>query len=362
MADTDPFSTLPNDDDNDNDEQPPHKSSSSPTTLKAEPSSSSQGIPPQASASASTTHLPASEQLDEELDATIENEVDMLNPNPEPIVPESMDTTTTGVGGGRGVGTEGPGATSIVDPNSNPLDLEPSAETRLPTRKDISLRDFLGKMDDYAPIVRFYSLVSIPPPHYLISTLSPPHPHSLTHRNTNLPASPNQIPDAITAHHLTLAGLPPPNPSNPTDPTSTPLHLSRLLALATQKFVADIAADAYQYSRMRSGTTTSNNPMGTLGAASGLVGAALPSTGPAAAGAGAGGAAGAGGGGGGGGGGAGEKGTKGGTGQHVLGIQRAGFGGGGQGGGQGRTVLTMEDLGMAVGEYGVNIRRGEFYR
>jgi transcription initiation factor TFIID subunit 10 len=25
-------------------------------------------------------------------------------------------------------------------------------------------------------------------------------------------------------------------------------------------------------------------------------------------------------------------------------------------------VLTMEDLGMAVGEYGVNVRRGEFYR
>ena len=45
-----------------------------------------------------------------------------------------------------------------------------------------------------------------------------------------------------------------------------------------------------------------------------------------------------------------------------LGVQRPGFGGGGQGGGQGRTVLTMEDLGMAVGEYGVNVRRGEFYR
>jgi transcription initiation factor TFIID subunit 10 len=25
-------------------------------------------------------------------------------------------------------------------------------------------------------------------------------------------------------------------------------------------------------------------------------------------------------------------------------------------------VLTMEDLGMAVGEYGVNVKRGEFYR
>ena len=45
-----------------------------------------------------------------------------------------------------------------------------------------------------------------------------------------------------------------------------------------------------------------------------------------------------------------------------LGIQRSGFGGGGQGSGQGRTVLTMEDLGMAVREYGVNVKRAEFYR
>jgi len=45
-----------------------------------------------------------------------------------------------------------------------------------------------------------------------------------------------------------------------------------------------------------------------------------------------------------------------------LGGPRPGFGGGGTGGGQGRTVLTMEDLGMAVAEYGVNVKRGEFYR
>lgn len=45
-----------------------------------------------------------------------------------------------------------------------------------------------------------------------------------------------------------------------------------------------------------------------------------------------------------------------------LGVQRPGFGGGGQGGSQGKTVLTMEDLGMAVAEYGVSVKRGEFYR
>lgn len=60
---------------------------------------------------------------------------------------------------------------------------------------------------------------------------------------------------------------------------------------------------------------------------------------------------------------AGVDGGKGGKANAHLGIQRAGFGGGGSGGtGQGRTVLTMEDLGMAVSEYGVTVKRGEFYR
>jgi len=60
-----------------------------------------------------------------------------------------------------------------------------------------------------------------------------------------------KIPDAVTAHHLTLAGL---------SPQTTPLPLQRLLALATQKFIADIAADAYQYSRMRSSNTGAGAP------------------------------------------------------------------------------------------------------
>ena len=45
-----------------------------------------------------------------------------------------------------------------IDTDPNPEPSGPSAaelqpEPRIPTRKDISLRDFLGKMDDYAPIV-----------------------------------------------------------------------------------------------------------------------------------------------------------------------------------------------------------------
>ena len=158
-------------------------------------------------------------------------------------------------------------------------------------------------------------------------------------RNRTLTTLRLQIPDAVTAHYLTLAGLPPPSPADPTGATTntTPLPLARLLGLATQKFIADIAADAYQFSRIRAGGSASTtNALGN---------AAMGPGGPAGIGA-AGGAAG----------GKGAQNTS-------LGVQRSGFGGGGTGGsGQGKTVLTMEDLGMAVQEYGVNVKRGEFYR
>ncbi|KFY26916.1 hypothetical protein V493_03778 [Pseudogymnoascus sp. VKM F-4281 (FW-2241)] len=177
------------------------------------------------------------------------------------------------------------GAARPAEPVSEaPEAIAPAPEPKLPSRKDASLKEFLAKMDDYAPI----------------------------------------IPDAVTNYYLTRAGLPPP-------PTTDP-RLSRLLALATQKFVADIAADAYQYSRIRSSNSSSaNNPMGNLVGAAG--GASAAPVGAA-------------------------EGKAQRAGGGALGVQRPGYGGGGQGGGQGRTVLTMEDLGMAVGEYGVNVKRG----
>ncbi|KAK4221778.1 transcription initiation factor TFIID 23-30kDa subunit-domain-containing protein [Podospora fimiseda] len=171
-------------------------------------------------------------------------------------------------------------------PNGPPVQALP--ESKLPTHKDASLKEFLNKMDDYAPI----------------------------------------IPDAVANYYMTRAGLPP--------PPQTDQRLARLLALATQKFVADIAADAYQYSRIRaSNTNAGNNPMGNLGAAAGF-----PIPGQQ----------------------AGQPGNKDQGKGGPLGIQRPGYGGGGQGSSQNRTVLTMEDLGMAVGEFGVNVKRSEFYR
>lgn len=216
-------------------------------------------------------------------DATQENEVVPTNDRPSNLENDASNKNTT------------------VDPTqpSNPHSGSQS-NPHLQSRKDVTLRDFLSKMDDYAPI----------------------------------------IPDAVTAHYLTLAGLPPPSAQDPTGVTTntTPLPLARLLALATQKFVADVAADAYQYSRIRASNTAS---------AAAALGGALPGQ--------VGGVAGGGPGGAGGGGGKGAQ-------NAALGVQRAGFGGGGQGSGQGKTVLTMEDLGMAVQEYGINVKRGEFYR
>ncbi|OAA32608.1 Transcription initiation factor TFIID, 23-30kDa subunit [Moelleriella libera RCEF 2490] len=170
-------------------------------------------------------------------------------------------------------------------PNPPPAAV-PNPESKLPAHKETSLREFLNRIDDYAPI----------------------------------------IPDAVTNYYMTKAGLPPPPQTDP--------RLARLLALATQKFIADIAADAYQYSRIRASSNT-NNPMGTLGAAAGF-----PIPGQQ----------------------VGQPGNKDQGKGGPLGIQRPGYGGGGQGGSQNRTVLTMEDLGMAVGEYGVNVKRSEFYR
>jgi transcription initiation factor TFIID subunit 10 len=235
-----------------------------------------------------TQPLDLNMEVNEDLDQTVEEEI-------------NRDATEADTMNIDGAADAEPVVNGIAEPAQ-------TFEARIPAKKDATLREFLGKMDEYAPIVCWLLLCCV---------------------GRSMCWQRRQIPDAVTNYYLTRAGLPPPPQTSP--------HLARLLALATQKFIADIAADAYQFSRIRSSNTTSNNPMGGL-AAGGPQGAAAP-----------GGAQGGK-----------DSGAK--AKDYNLGIQRPGYGGGGQGGSQGRTVLTMEDLGMAVGEYGVNIKRGEFYR
>ena len=79
--------------------------------------------------------LPDPSALDAEIDASLENDIDMT------VAPE---------GDAPAVGFDGT-AENPLDP-SNP-ELDPPLETRIPARKDMSLREFMGKMDEYAPIV-----------------------------------------------------------------------------------------------------------------------------------------------------------------------------------------------------------------
>jgi hypothetical protein len=80
-----------------------------------------------------------------------------------------------------------------------PTDVDPMAAAPTPSKKETSLREFLGKMDDYAPIVRDIPLSSHPSPLFRArlcyamlrppaqaTTYSPrdltsPHPHASPH-------------------------------------------------------------------------------------------------------------------------------------------------------------------------------------
>ncbi|KAI8378188.1 transcription initiation factor TFIID 23-30kDa subunit-domain-containing protein [Choanephora cucurbitarum] len=103
--------------------------------------------------------------------------------------------------------------------------------------KEKTMAEFLAMMDNYAPI----------------------------------------IPDAVTDYYLSKSGF-----------NCDDVRIKRLLALATQKFVADIATDAFQYCKVRQ------------------------------------------------------------SGNRKSGKER-------------KTVLTMEDLTAALAEYGVNIKKPEYY-
>ncbi|PWN51938.1 hypothetical protein IE53DRAFT_385685 [Violaceomyces palustris] len=137
-------------------------------------------------------------------------------------------------------------------------------------RKDRTLAEFLRMLDNYTPL----------------------------------------IPDEVTDYYLEKVGF-----------ECEDVRLKRLLSLAAEKFVSDIAADAFQYARIRTNAGPGGRPK-------------AQASNPAGTGTGAGGAGGAGGG--------------------------AGAGAGGRD--RSRTVLTMDDLSAALGEYGINAKRAEYYR
>ncbi|KAG1474069.1 hypothetical protein G6F56_000579 [Rhizopus delemar] len=121
--------------------------------------------------------------------------------------------------------------------NSSSSTPTPRPETQAATHRDKTMAEFLALMDNYAPI----------------------------------------IPDAVTDYYLNKSGF-----------DCDDVRIKRLLALATQKFIADVATDAFQHCKVRQ------------------------------------------------------------SGNRKTGKER-------------KTVLTMEDLSPALAEYGVNVKKPEYY-
>lgn len=111
------------------------------------------------------------------------------------------------------------------------------------------------------------------------------------------------IPDQVTDFYLEKVGF-----------ECHDVRLKRLLSLAAEKFVSDIAADAFQYARIRTNAGPGGRPRGQVAAGTGV--------GPA-------------------------------------GASAAAAAGGRD---RSRTVLTMDDLSAALGEHGINARRAEYFR
>ncbi len=115
------------------------------------------------------------------------------------------------------------------------------------------------------------------------------------------------IPDQVTDFYLEKVGF-----------ECHDVRLKRLLSLAAEKFVSDIAADAFQYARIRTNAGPGGRPRGQVGA--------------------------------------------GGAGASSAGAGAAGGALPGSARDRSRTVLTMDDLQAALGEYGINARRAEYFR
>ena len=154
------------------------------------------------------------------------------------------------------------------------------------TRKDKTLKEVLDMMDDeFAPI----------------------------------------IPDAVTDYYLAKNGF-----------ESSDVKIKRLIALATQKFISDIAQDAYEYSRIRNASAVYNSSNPQARAKQLLQGQQYANQQTLA-----------------------GNGNANAENNEQQASQQSHSSIGNQ---QGKVVLTMEDLSNALSEYGMNASRPGFYR
>lgn len=131
------------------------------------------------------------------------------------------------------------------------------------------------------------------------------------------------IPDAVTDYYLAKNGF-----------ESSDVKIKRLLALATQKFILDVAQDAYEYSRIRNSSTVYNSSNPQVRAKQLLQGQQYAN----------------------------QQQISGGSGGNAEGDAPQQHTSNNAGNQQGKVVLTMEDLSSALGEYGLNTSRPDFYR
>lgn len=77
-------------------------------------------------------------------------------PETETTAPDGGDMTMEGTAPATDAPADGgaPAAAGEEDDDKNPV--APGPELKLPTHKDVSLRELLNKMDDSAPIVSLY--------------------------------------------------------------------------------------------------------------------------------------------------------------------------------------------------------------
>lgn len=168
------------------------------------------------------------------------------------------------------------------------------------------------------------------------------------------------IPDAVTDYYVAKSGLDLGFTSSTTGSSVEATKIKRLLALATQKFISDIATDAYEYSRIRSNSAvySANNPqtrsrallMATMAKARGTTNSNGDVTGnstttSAAANAG-----------------ANSGGGNDDQGDGDVAINGSSLNPTGANQNKEKVTLTIEDLSSALDEYGLNINRPQFYR